>query len=164
MQAYQGAPASQSFQCCKILLRVRQKNPVFKHYGQQGLISLMVSKLIHARRRWSLPKGCSLNFRHKRLNDTCWFQLPSTHLYDRMPVQEDRICYSEFARDRPFYANLLEKDQLSTVAAVSESQNSKSRNGIIAGTSGWSGQMSPALIQCLRWYKTAWMGCLHPLP
>ena len=28
-----------------------------------------------------------------------------------------------------------------------------------AGTSDWSGQISPALIQCLRWCKTGWAAC-----
>ena len=32
-------------------------------------------------------------------------------------------------------------------------------NGLMAGTSDWSGQISPALIQCLRWCKTEWAAC-----
>ena len=35
----------------------------------------------------------------------------------------------------------------------------KNRNGLMAGTSDWSGQISPALIQCLRWCKTEWAAC-----
>ena len=35
----------------------------------------------------------------------------------------------------------------------------QSRNGMIAGTSDWSGQISPAFIQCLCWCKTGWAAC-----
>ena len=35
----------------------------------------------------------------------------------------------------------------------------RNRNGLMAGTSDWSGQISPALIQCLRWCKTEWAAC-----
>ena len=69
------------------------------------------------------------------------------------------IPISEFARDRSLYRKHALKWQIEYVRRWEWITQFKHRNGIMAGTSDWSGHISPALIQCLRWCKTGWAAC-----
>ena len=69
------------------------------------------------------------------------------------------IPISEFARDRSLDRKHALKWQIEYVRRWEWITQFKHRNGIMAGTSDWSGHISPALIQCLRWCKTGWAAC-----